>query len=66
MKTQKMTYKDGFKRALATFIIGASATIPAAAMVNIEVLKVAAIAGIFATWNLIVRWAQAYSDNRPS
>jgi hypothetical protein len=59
-----MTYEDGFKRAVATFIIGASAAIPAAAIVDVETLKVAAIAGIFATWNLIVRWAQAYLDGR--
>jgi hypothetical protein len=60
-----MTYKDAFYRALATFVIGASAAIPAAAIMNVETLKVAGIAGIFATWNLIVRWSQAFLDSHP-
>lgn len=55
-----MTYKDGFTRAVATFIAGAaSAPIPAA-IFNWASWKVVVAAGITAVINLVVRWAQAY------
>lgn len=60
-----MTYLDALKRATATFVVGATATPAASALLNVSTLKVAAIAGIFGVWNLAGRSAQAYLNANP-
>lgn len=60
-----MSYRDAIKRALATFVAGATATPLAAAILDLEVLKVAAVAGIIAVWNLTGRLAQAWLNTHP-
>lgn len=55
-----MTYKEAFKRALATFVAGATAAPLSSTLVGISFFKAAAIAGIIAVWNLIARSAQAW------
>lgn len=56
-----MTYKEAFKRAVATFIFGASSAPIPAAIWDVAAWKFAAAAGVAAVWNLLVRWAQAYA-----
>ena len=56
-----MTYKEAFKRALATFIFGVSSAPIPAAVFDAQAWKFAAAAGIAAVWNLVVRWAQVYA-----
>ena len=55
-----MTYKEALKRAVATFIFGASSAPIPAAIWDVAAWKFAAAAGVAAVWNLLVRWAQAY------
>lgn len=55
-----MPYTDAFKRALATFVAGATAVPLTAALIDVSTFKVAAAAGIVAVWNLAGRLAQAY------
>jgi hypothetical protein len=59
-----MTYREAFKRAVATFIFGASSAPLPAVMFDVEGWKVVAAAGVAAVWNLLVRWAQAYAETR--
>lgn len=56
-----MTYKEAFKRAVATFIFGASSAPIPAAVFDAASWKFAAAAGVAAVWNLVVRWAQVYA-----
>lgn len=58
-----MTYKEALKRAVATFIFGASSAPIPAVMFDAEAWKFAAAAGVAALWNLIIRWAQAYAHD---
>lgn len=60
-----MTYRDAVKRALATFVAGATATPLAAELLDLKVLKVAAVAGVIAVWNLAGRFAQAWLKANP-
>jgi len=57
-----MTYKDAFKRAIATFIAGATASPITAAVFDIAFLKAAGIAGLIAVWNWAARTAQAWNE----
>lgn len=55
-----MTYKDAVRRAVATFVYGATASPVAAGLLSIATWKAAAVAGVGALWNLAHRSAQAY------
>lgn len=55
-----MDCKDAFKRAVATFVAGATATPLTAAVADISFFKAALIAGVVAVWNFVARAAQAY------
>jgi hypothetical protein len=55
-----MTYKEALKRAVATFVAGATAAPLTSAVVDISFLKAAAVAGVVAVWNLVARTAQAW------
>lgn len=57
-----MTYKDAFKRAIATFIAGATASPITAAVFDIAFLKAAGIAGLIAVWNWAARTAQVWNE----
>lgn len=57
-----MTYKEAFKRAVATFVAGATAAPISAAVLDISFLKAAGIAGIIAVWNWVARSAQAWNS----
>lgn len=53
------TFQPAFKKALATFIAGATAAPITAAVFDTSFIKAAGIAGFIAVWNLAGRWAQA-------
>jgi hypothetical protein len=53
------TFKPAFKKALATFIAGATAAPLTAAVFDTSFLTAAGFAGFIAVWNLAGRWAQA-------
>lgn len=55
-----MTYQDAFKRAVATFVAGATAAPLTSAIVDISFFKAAALAGLVAVWNLLARASQAW------
>ena len=55
-----MTYKEALKRAVATFLAGATAAPLTSALVGISFFKAAAVAGVIAVWNLVARSAQAW------
>lgn len=55
-----MTYEDAFKRAVATFVAGATAAPLTSAIVDISFFKAAALAGLVAVWNLLARVSQAW------
>ena len=56
-----MTYKEAFKRGVATFVAGATASPITAAVFDITFFKAAAIAGLIAVWNWVARSAQAWN-----
>lgn len=55
-----MTYKEAFKRAVATFVAGATAAPLSAALLDVSFFKAAGIAGVIAVWNWLARVAQAW------
>lgn len=55
-----MTYKEALKRAVSTFVAGATAAPLTSALVGISFFKASAIAGVIAVWNLVARSAQAW------
>jgi len=55
-----MTYKEALKRAVATFLAGATAAPLTSALIGISFFKAAAVAGVIAVWNLVARSAQAW------
>jgi hypothetical protein len=55
-----MTYKEALKRAVATFVAGATAAPLTSTLVDISFFKAAAVAGVIAVWNLVARSAQAW------
>lgn len=55
-----MTYKEALKRAVATFVAGATAAPLSSALIGISFFKAAAVAGVIAVWNLVARSAQAW------
>jgi hypothetical protein len=59
-----MSLKEAFKRAVATFVAGATAAPLTAAAANITLLKAAAIAGLIAVWNFVGRAAQTWLESR--
>ena len=62
-----MTYKEAFKRAVATFVAGASAAPLSAAVLDVSFFKAAGVAGVIAVWNWLGRVAQAWkADNGSS
>lgn len=54
-----MSYRDAVRRAVATFVAGATAAPLSAAVFDVSFVKAAAMAGLVALWNLAARWAQA-------
>jgi hypothetical protein len=58
-----MTYKEALKRAVATFVAGATAAPLTSTLVDISFFKAAAAAGVIAVWNLVARSAQAWKAN---
>ncbi len=57
-----MNYRDAFKRGVATFIAGATASPVTAAVFDISFFKAAGIAGLVAVWNWLGRTAQVWKD----
>lgn len=55
-----MTYKEAFKRGVATFVAGATAAPISAALLDVSFFKAAAFAGVIAVWNWLARVAQAW------
>ena len=55
-----MTYKEALKRAVATFVAGATAAPLTSTLVGISFFKASAVAGVIAVWNLVARSAQAW------
>jgi len=55
-----MTYKEAFKRGIATFIAGATAAPISAALLDVSFFRAAGIAGVIAVWNWLARTAQAW------
>lgn len=55
-----MTYKEALKRAVATFVVGATAAPITSTLVGISFFKASAVAGVIAVWNLVARSAQAW------
>jgi hypothetical protein len=56
--THAQKAKDAARRAIATFIAGATAAPLTAALFDVAFLKAASIAGLIALWNFAGRWAQ--------
>jgi hypothetical protein len=56
--SHKANIRESGRRAVATFIAGATAAPLNAALFDIEFFKSAAIAGVIAVWNFAGRWAQ--------
>lgn len=55
-----MNYRDAFKRGVATFIAGATASPLTTLVFDISFFKAAGIAGLIAVWNWLARVAQAW------
>lgn len=55
-----MNYRDAIRRAIATFVAGATAAPLTSAIMDISFFKAAGIAGIVAVWNYLGRLAQAW------
>lgn len=57
-----MTYKEAIKRAVATFVAGATAAPLTAAAFNVSFFKAAGVAGLIAVWNFVGRAVQAWNS----
>jgi hypothetical protein len=55
-----MDYRESVRRAVATFVAGATAAPLTAAVFDVSFFKAAAIAGAIAVWNLGGRMAQSW------
>lgn len=55
-----MTYKDAFKRAVATFVFGALSAPIGAALLDVSSWKIALTSGVAAVVNWAYRSAEAY------
>lgn len=55
-----MTYREAFRRAVATFVAGATAAPFTAAAFDISFFRAAGVAGVIAVWNWAARVAQAW------
>jgi hypothetical protein len=51
-------FREAARRAIATFIAGATATPLTVSLFDVSYLTAASIAGLVAVWNLLGRWAQ--------
>lgn len=58
-----MDYRDAFKRGVATFVAGATATPLTSAVFGISFFKAAGIAGLIAAWNWLGRMAQVWKED---
>lgn len=58
-----MTQREAFRRAVATFVAGATAAPLTAAVFDVNFFKVAGIAGAIAVWNWAGRAAQAFVES---
>lgn len=58
-----MDYRDAFKRSVATFVAGATASPLTAAVFEISFFKAAGIAGLVAVWNWLGRSAQVWKED---
>lgn len=61
-----MSYKEAFKRAVATFVAGATASPITAAVFNVSFFKAAGIAGLIAVWNWAARSVQVWNSDAPT
>lgn len=61
-----MSYKEAFKRAVATFVAGATASPVTAAVFNVSFFKAAGIAGLIAVWNWVARSVQVWNSDAPT
>lgn len=52
-------FTPAFRKALATFIAGATAVPLTSAVFDTSFLTAAGFAGVIAVWNLVGRWAEA-------
>lgn len=55
-----MDYRDAFKRGIATFVAGATATPLTTMVFGISFFEAAGIAGLVAVWNWLGRTAQVW------
>ena len=55
-----MDYRDAFRRAVATFVAGATASPLTAAVFDVSFFKAAGVAGLIAVWNFVGRAAEAW------
>jgi hypothetical protein len=55
-----MEYRDAARRAIATFVAGATAAPLTSAIADISFFKAAFVAGLVAVWNFVGRTAQAW------
>jgi 3-hydroxy-3-methylglutaryl CoA synthase len=55
-----MSQREAFKRAVATFVAGATAAPLTAAVFDVDFFKAAGVAGLVAVWNWAGRAAQAW------
>jgi hypothetical protein len=58
-----MDYRDAFKRSVATFVAGATASPLTSAVFGISFFKAAGIAGLIAVWNWLGRSAQVWKED---
>ena len=54
-----MDYRESVRRAVATFVAGATAAPLTAAVFDVSFFKAAGVAGLIAVWNLAGRMAQS-------
>ena len=55
-----MDYRESVRRAVATFVAGATAAPLTSAVFDVSFFKAAAIAGLVAVWNWLGRVAQVW------
>lgn len=55
-----MDYRESVRRAVATFVAGATAAPLTAAVFDVSFFKAAGVAGLIAVWNLAGRVAQSW------
>jgi len=53
-------YREAFRRSVATFVAGATASPLTAAVFDVSFFKAAGVAGLIAVWNWLGRVAEAW------